>query len=155
MRQKIKKIFPTVCINFTLLNLLLSTAYIIRGVREHILNGGGVRVNVVSLFALGSFCFLFLANLVSIALEKLPFKHKITYFLLELAADSILYLGCLFVFRWTRITWKGLLLNIGIAAFFYLNFYFLPNQKKCKKEADGINRLIKLRKKSKEKESSQ
>lgn len=146
MRQKIKKAFPNICIGFTILTLLRSISHIIIQTRGHIQHGGGIRVSTFSLFTLGIFCCLFLGNLVSILLEKLHFKHRITYFLLELSADYLLYLGCVFLFRWTHFTWKELLLNICITTFLYLNFYFLPNQKKCKKEADGINRLIKLRK---------
>lgn len=155
MRKKIKKAFPNICVSFTLLTLLHSISHITIRVREHIRNGGGIRLNTFSLFALGIFCFLFLGNIVSIVLEKLHFKHKITYFFLELATDYAIYLGCIFIFRWTHFTLKELLLNIAIVTFLYLNLYFLPVQKKCKKEAKEINRLIQIRKKTHEKETAQ
>lgn len=155
MRQKIKKAFPNICVSFTLLTLLFSISHIIIRVREHIRNGGGVRLNTFSLFALGIFCILFLENIISILLEKLHFKHKITYFLLELAADYAISLGCIFIFRWTHFTLKKLLFDIAIVTFLYLNFYFFPVQKKCKKEAKEINQLIQMRKKTGRKETSQ
>lgn len=148
MLKKIKKIFPNICIGFTLLTLFHSISHILGQVHSHIQSGGGIQLNTFSLFAIGIFCCLFLGNLVSIVLEQLHFKHRITYFLVELISAYIIYTGCVFLFRWTKFTISELLLNVAIVTVIYLPFYFLPTQKKCKQEAAKINQLIRLRKKA-------
>lgn len=150
MIEKIRKtILPNICISFTSVILIISVGNIISGIKEHMENGKGVGVNGMCLFACELFLILSLVTTACTALEKLRFKSKITYLVLELIINYVGFISGSFAFRWTKFSLKNII-EIAIIIIFttvlYLNVYFI-NQNRRKREADEINRLIKKRQK--------
>lgn len=155
MREKLNKtIVPNICIGFTIAILVLAIGNILKGVVCHILQGGGIEVNVFSLFVCELFVLLCLITATCIILEKRRFKKKISYPLFELMINYLFLLGGAYVFRWMKFTSDNITeiaVIIIIITVVYLNLYFY-NQKKRKIEANEINRLLKIREKELQKE---
>lgn len=156
MKQRIKKIiFPNICINFTLAMLLLSVGHIVGSIKEYIQHRGNLTINGYCLFACELFFILCLITAACVVLEKLRFKNKITYLIMELIINYVAFWGGAYVFRWTLFNAEAIkqivVITIIVTAL-YLNVYF-RTQKMCKKEADEINRLLKKREKECKKES--
>lgn len=155
MKQRIQKIiFPNICISFTLAMLLLSAGHIVGSIKEYIQHGGNFTTNGYCLFACELFFLLCLITTACVALEKLHFKNKKTYLIMELIINYVAFWGGAYVFRWTLFNAEAIkqiaVITIIVTAF-YLNIYF-RTQKMCKKEAEEINRLLKKREKECRKE---
>lgn len=147
MNEKIKKtLFPNICISFTLTILILSAGQIISGLQACFRQGESLPMGF-PLFACELFLLLCLVTAFCTWVEKLRFKHKITYPVLELLINYIVFLGGSYVCRWIKFDTKNIAeiaLILILVTLLYLNLY-ISSQKKCKKEADKINRLLKKR----------
>lgn len=155
MSKRIRKIIlPNICINFTSVILIVSIGNIISGIQDHIVHGEGVRINGFCLFACELFVILGLVTVACTTLEKLRFKNKISYLVLELSINYVGFISGAYVFRWMKFSSKNMketAVIMIITTVLYLNVYFIT-QKRRKREADEINRLLKKREKEHKRE---
>lgn len=144
MSKLIRKIiFSNICIDFTWSILIISIGHIVIRTKEHILHGGGIVVNGFCLFACELLLLLCLLTAACTALEKLHFKNKRIYIVLELLINYFGSLGGAYVFHWMKFSSKTIK-EIAIITIPYLYVYFWI-RKRRQKEAEEINRLLKKR----------
>lgn len=133
MLKRIRTVyFPNVCITFTLVTVILCILYLIFG----------GNFNKYPVFALHLLSLIILSTLGCVLVNKIKFKKKIMYPIMELVVNYVVFFGNEFL--WGHLEKSDfLILGIGIP-FFYLEIYFRM-QKQRKKEATKINKLLQAR----------